>query len=370
MYIYYKLFICVLISILSGCTLHYYKMNGKPIHTENSTPWKEKAKVNFSRVVILGEEKLIAKSYNSEDVIQHVRDSCCLHIDKNSPYQVKYSTQVKDNLENPLGVILWMLTLGFFPVIEKVDADVSVKVLDNSDTVLKEYRYKIEEMAYNSWLTIPISILMFSDDSFAHSYIHSFSYPQKFIIHRFENDFIQDLVTGNLKDGSIPNNFTNNSTESKPSKATTIEKPATEKKEAFNSNYKIAILPIKYNYPKDSNIAEAIRDKVETLMVNKGYTVIERMKLDEILKEMKLSQAGLTTSEQIKIGNMLNATNLLIGEILELNSNDSFLEFSIRSIDVNSGKILWKYELSVDERNIAESLNKSMFILDSKISGN
>ena len=40
-----------------------------------------------------------------------------------------------------------------------------------------------------------------------------------------------------------------------------------------------------------------------------------------------------------------------MGEIIEVNRHDS-LEFSIRNIEMETGKILWKYEFSIDEKEL------------------
>ena len=64
---------------------------------------------------------------------------------------------------------------------------------------------------------------------------------------------------------------------------------------------------------------------------------------------------------------MLNASNLILGEVIEVNRNDASLEFSIRNIDMETGKILWKHEFSIDEQQLTPSLNKAMKDFDSKL---
>lgn len=330
-----------------NCTLHHYEMSRQPIRMVDSPVWKERKKVNLE---IIPNQKPdgkknypIGDSYNSDGIRDYLKRGCCIEVGDDSNLKIRYSTKVKDDLLYPPTVFLWLLTLGIVPVFEKVDADIKVEVLDSNGNVLKEYNYNIEEHAYNSWLTIPISLILIPNDSFAHSFIHEgLDYPQKFIANKFENDFKEDLAAGKISNSTSNNQYT-------------------------RTRSRVAILPIRYQFSKDVNISNAIRDKVETILVNKNYTVVERVKLDEILKEVKLSQSGLTTSEQTKIGNMLNASNLIIGELLDIDRNDSTLEFSLRNIEMETGKIIWKHEFAIDEKNSTQTLNEAMKQLDSKI---
>jgi hypothetical protein len=342
--------ISLLFFSLLNCTLHHYKIGNQAVRIFASPEWKEKRKVSLERKNTPEDngkkDNTIATSYNSQGINDYLRRGCCLEIDEKSNLQVKYSTNVKDDLLYAPTVFLWMFTLGIIPVFEKIEADIKIEVFDAANQqLLKEYNYSINERAYNSWLTIPISLLLITNDSFAHSFIHMFDYPQKFIANRFEKDFLEDLAAGKFSEAAISQTTKkNNSTRSR-----------------------IAILPIKHQFSKDASVANAIRDKVETVLVNKNYTVVERVKLDEILKELKLSQTGLTTSDQVKIGNMINASNLILGEIIEVNRNDTSLEFSIRNIEMETGKILWKHEFSIDEQQLTPSLNQAMKDFDLKL---
>ena len=338
------------VCIFINCTLHHYKIGNQSIQMVESPSKKEKTKLFLERVNPPEDnskkDNSIAQSYNSAAIYSYMRNGCCIEIEENANLKIKYQATVKDDLLYAPTVFLWIFTLGIIPVFEKIDADVKIEVIDTQkNQVLKDYNYHIDERTYNSWLTIPISLLLFSNDSFSHSFLHMFDYPQKFIANRFEKDFVEDLSLGNFSEQAISQNIKrNNSTKSR-----------------------VAILPIKYQYSKDVAVANAIRDKVETVLVNKNYTVVERVKLDEILKELKLSQSGLTVSDQAKIGNMLNASNLIMGEIIEVNRHDTSLEFSIRNIDMETGKILWKYEFSIDEQELTPSLNKAMKDFDGKL---
>lgn len=345
----FLIYLCVIFVFIS-CTLHHYKIGNQSIQIVESPSLKEKTKVFLERVNPPEEngkkDNSIAQSYNSAAIYSYFRRTCCIEIEENANLKIKYQTTVKDDLLYAPTVFLWIFTLGIIPVFEKIEADIKIEVIDTQkNQVIKDYTYHIDERTYNSWLTIPISLLLISNDSFSHSFLHMFDYPQKFIAHHFTKDFSMDLSRGNFSEQAVAQNI---------------------KRNTFSKS-RIAILPIKFQYSEDVAVANAIRDKVETVLVNKNYTVVERVKLDEILKELKLSQTGLTVSDQVKIGNMLNASNLIMGEIIEVNRHDSFLEFSIRNIEMETGKILWKYEFSIDEKELTPSLNKAMKDFDGKL---
>ncbi|HMV43635.1 MAG TPA: CsgG/HfaB family protein [Leptospiraceae bacterium] len=324
-------------------------MGRKPIRIVDSLELREKRKMSLDRIPNPIESKKkdnsIASSYNSDGFRDYIKRGCCIEIVEDAKLKIRYSSNVKSDLLYAPTVFLWMFSLGLIPVFEKVDAEIKIEVLDSNENILREYYYNIEEHAYNSWLTIPVSLILISNDSFAHSFIHMFDYPQRFIANKFETDFQEDLAQGKISENI---NILNQSKD-------------------IQNKSRIAILPIRHQFSKDQMIANAIRDKVETILVNKNFIVVERVKLDEILKEVKLSQTGLTTSEQAQIGSMLNASNLIVGELLDIDRNDSTLEFSLRNVDMETGKILWKYEFSIDEKNSTQSLQEAMKSLDSKI---
>ncbi len=344
----FYIILCLLFFYLTSCTLHHYSMNRAPIQIEEIS-WEGRKKIAFTRSNVPlkpnNTDNLIHLSYNSDSFTKYF--SANLDIDQNSNLQVFYNTTERDSLMYPPFVFLWLFSLGVFPNIEEVDVDVSILVKDGNGKV-QDYNYKIKEYAINSWLTIPFSILLIPNDSYAHSFVHQFDYPKKFIANQFEKDLMKDMKGG--KFAPVSSNYKGNTNS-----------------QWISSKSKMAILPITFRYPKDAPLASAIRDKVETVLVNKKVTVVERTRMDEILKELKLSQSGLTPSDQLQIGSMLNATNLILGEILEVNHGDSTVEFSIRNIELESGKIIWKYEFTLDESNLSQSLSLAMKELESKI---
>ncbi len=100
---------------------------------------------------------------------------------------------------------------------------------------------------------------------------------------------------------------------------------------------RIAILEFKGNgIPKGiaSNVSELLR--VEMVKTNK-YIIIERTRMDAILKEQGFQQTGCTDETcAVKIGKLLSAKKILIGNVMKL--QDMYVITS-RIVDVESGSI-------------------------------
>lgn len=107
--------------------------------------------------------------------------------------------------------------------------------------------------------------------------------------------------------------------------------------------------------------SEVTRDAIETVFLGFGYNVVERSKLNQVIKEQKLSLTGLTKEDEVKVGKLLNADVVVIGAVTgymqgqtntsvvrELYGNDNFgniiitqFGFSIKGIHVETGVILF-----------------------------
>jgi hypothetical protein len=83
----------------------------------------------------------------------------------------------------------------------------------------------------------------------------------------------------------------------------------------------------------------AMTDRLRSELVNSNYfTVVERSKMDEILKEQGLQQSGCTSDEcAVEIGKLLNIRLICAGSIAKVGV---LYSISLRMIDVQTGKIL------------------------------
>lgn len=103
-----------------------------------------------------------------------------------------------------------------------------------------------------------------------------------------------------------------------------------------------------------SKAAEIMRESFETALVKTGLQIIEREKLDTVLKEMVFSKTGLTQSDGIKIGKMLNADSVIFGTVTSFVQGSSTdksptkklektrVGIIIKAVHIETGVILWK----------------------------
>ena len=98
--------------------------------------------------------------------------------------------------------------------------------------------------------------------------------------------------------------------------------------------------------------AKALTNRLRDELVNTGkYTVIERGKMEEILKEQAFQQIGCTSDEcAVEVGKLLSVEGIIIGSISNVGSVYSV---SARIVSVESGEItksaIYDYQGSIDD---------------------
>ncbi len=107
---------------------------------------------------------------------------------------------------------------------------------------------------------------------------------------------------------------------------------------AEDENPKIAVMDLEgKNLSQDE--ADAVTDFLRTDLVNtKSFTVIERDRIKDVLKEQELSISGVTkeSGEAAKVGELLNVKFIMVGTLSKLGEK-YFL--NIRVVDVETGKV-------------------------------
>jgi curli biogenesis system outer membrane secretion channel CsgG len=110
---------------------------------------------------------------------------------------------------------------------------------------------------------------------------------------------------------------------------------------------------------------DAARERLEDLLVNKEFKVVERQRVDQVLKEAEFSgKSTLTDSEKaVKLGKAVGANVIVMGTILDVTSdtqnyNDGKIRtsktvvngsFRIRVVDMSSGTITFSKEFESRE---------------------
>jgi TolB-like protein len=334
--------------LLSSCTLHRYTINDKPVDIVIHKPIPTRIPVEVVRnqpeKETTGSREDEFRSYNSADLEKYLSQGCCFSISKQSGYTLRYNSTITNELLYPLTVFLFLGTLGVFPVFEESTTTIDIKLEEPNRSQTRELRYIIRDNLISSWLTIPIYIFL-NSDTYALAVFYGTTHPQKLMANKIESDLYWSLVSEGLASTPEKNNV-----------------PFT-----IHNKQKLAILPITYKSQKHEVLAESMRDKLETLMVSNRYTVVERVMLQKIIEELKLNQSGLTESNTTRLGQMSNASHIIIGELFDVSSNDQLIEFSVKSIEIETGKILWKYDYEMDETDIVKSGNRVISDLDKKL---
>jgi len=119
--------------------------------------------------------------------------------------------------------------------------------------------------------------------------------------------------------------------------AATINLPAQMTKKT------IAVLNLEAREGISKSGAATLTDRLRSELVNlESYIVLERGRMDDILKEQGFNQSGCTSSEcAVEAGKLLGVQQMVAGEIGKVGN---VLTLDIRMIDVETGKILNAYQ--------------------------
>lgn len=155
-----------------------------------------------------------------------------------------------------------------------------------------------------------------------------------------------------------------------PVKAAGISDAATDIAGFFQKNpgKTLAVLPFKHSEVRQTkkvtpangdtqSLAEkeagAVQDRfIEQLVASGVVTVIERDRIEQVLREHQIDQSGAT--EKGRIGKLLQADFLLTGSILAKKNNK--LEIALRLIDVTTAKIAATARADVSRSDIGSTL--------------
>jgi len=107
-------------------------------------------------------------------------------------------------------------------------------------------------------------------------------------------------------------------------------------------------------------------EKLETVLLQSGFSLVERNRLEKLLDEKKLSLAGLTDSKYQEIGSFLNADIVVFGLIPSWTyfqgRKTGTIEIMIKAIDVNTGGIVFKaiynHQFKTDDETFRYDISK------------
>jgi len=101
----------------------------------------------------------------------------------------------------------------------------------------------------------------------------------------------------------------------------------------------LAIMTVEDNSSGQRSFTEGLPDMLITeLATAKAPRLVERSRIQEALKELKLENSGLTREGHMQVGKWLGSDHIMMGTLSRANHN---LRLDLRVIDVQSGTILF-----------------------------
>jgi curli biogenesis system outer membrane secretion channel CsgG len=109
---------------------------------------------------------------------------------------------------------------------------------------------------------------------------------------------------------------------------------------------------------------EVIRAALESSLVKTGWQIIEREKISKVIDELEIHASGLTLENGVKIGRMLNADVIIIGQVTAYVQGEvadesptgklehTTVGFDVRAVNIDSGVIMWKISVVDSDKNI------------------
>ncbi|TGJ99612.1 curli production assembly/transport component CsgG domain protein [Leptospira semungkisensis] len=95
-------------------------------------------------------------------------------------------------------------------------------------------------------------------------------------------------------------------------------------------------------------VSQRNREKAEAALFAAGATVLERSKVDKLLNEITLSKTGITESDGLNIGKLLNANYAVFGKVTNYGVARRRLrqhfaaEIILKGVNIETGVIVWE----------------------------
>jgi curli biogenesis system outer membrane secretion channel CsgG len=141
----------------------------------------------------------------------------------------------------------------------------------------------------------------------------------------------------------------------------------------------VAFLPFVYNKADGTaadfqkTVTDNYLNTFETYFLKSGLDIVEREKVEALLKEQQFSMTGLTDSDRTRIGKLLNADAIVTGQInnydmlpvsgdepatngfiypKDQNRYNGYIALNLKAINVDTSALLWKMNLSANISNM------------------
>lgn len=260
------------------------------------------------------------ESYYSSEILSQFRKSALFLLNPNAHIQIRIRSSAEEVKPPVLSIIPFIVTIGLFPMIERTNGRVEFELYEEeTNKVLKSYKYPIEHRSIFGIAPLLLGpIVPIFSDRFDHSQNKKNFAIMRVAFQQFEQDLKADL--GHLKELSA--HFTQ------------------------DEAHRFAFVSLAKTDEPGSQIFTDIYSELEKKFIKHGILLVERNRLDKVLSEIQLSLSGITENSRLKLGKLLEADRLILMDHFEYipynrQAYDGKFAFSIRCIDVQTGRIIW-----------------------------
>jgi len=133
-----------------------------------------------------------------------------------------------------------------------------------------------------------------------------------------------------------------------------------------NAQERIAVLDFKAGAGVTQSEVEGLSAIFVTYFTPEGFILVERTQIDKVIAEQGFQYSTLTNQQMVKIGQILNLSKIVIGDVTVISKQ---YNVEVRAIAVETGEIsakdgaTWAKESSFRKlmRNLATRLAKQLF---------
>ena len=283
-------------------------------------------------------------------VLEFNNITCPEYIDKSNIFTLK-----SDQNYNFLGsliseMLITDLFINNFSILERIDTkNISNEIfLSNTGLINRDKSYSALSIAGADYIVYGYVEMLKNNEIIIKPYIYNSENNISMRTYKSKSDNILNLENIILAD-IIEKLNTNNKSNSL----------------SFIKNGTLAIFPFLDNSLIRSNQhGELIQQEFTTNIIKyKNVILIERTKINELLKEIKFQLSGLTDIETLlEVGKMYNADYILVGSYFIENN---LIRIDFRVININTTKIVYANKvvgkLSLFELIIAENINNILY---------
>ncbi|MCC5815983.1 MAG: hypothetical protein JJT78_14615 [Leptospira sp.] len=266
----------------------------------------------------------MVESYFSEEIVTKFRSSEYFTHNSSANMKIRVNSSLEEVKWPVISLIGSIGTLGLFPSITRTYGRIQFEIYDSKNSKsIKTFKYRVQHRQFLGTSIIIIGAFFpLMSDRFDHSLNARNFAIMRVGFQQFENDLLKELE----ENKSLLKNFTKD-----PDKV-------------------YALLPFGNKMSQDNSYENQIYTGLESQFIKSGLSIVERKKIQSLLSEIRFSNSGLTTSNRLAFGKFSNAERLIIVSDLDINEPEkksrTEINFSIRCVEIESGKIIWSRRLS------------------------